>query len=131
MRILIVEDDKVSREMLKKMLQQYGDCEVADNGESAFGRFCLAYQDGNPFDLICVDIVMPEVDGHEFLAAVRAFEEEHGRVGSQGVKAIVTTGLEDPSRFVTSDASSLSAYLSKPINPGKLKGELIRLGFIN
>ncbi len=61
MRILIVDDELVSREKLRKILGAFGQCEVVDNGEDA-----LSIATGqNPPDLILLDIIMPGMDGYE------------------------------------------------------------------
>jgi len=61
MRILIVDDELVSREKLRKMLGDFGQCEVVDNGEDAL-RVATGQ---NPPDLILLDIMMPGMDGYE------------------------------------------------------------------
>ena len=61
MRILIVDDELVSREKLRKILGTFGECQVVHNGEDA-----LAAATGpNPPDLILLDIMMPGMDGYE------------------------------------------------------------------
>ncbi|MBP2664433.1 MAG: cheY7 [Firmicutes bacterium] len=56
MRILIAEDDMVSRKFLSKFLSQYGECDLTVDGLEALDAFLLSLKDNNPYDLVCLDI---------------------------------------------------------------------------
>jgi two-component system chemotaxis response regulator CheY len=77
-RVLIVEDDFVSRRILKEILSPYGACDVAINGEEAVKAFNLGWIEKKPYDLIFMDIMMPEVDGHEAMKRIRDMETAMG-----------------------------------------------------
>jgi len=77
-------------------------------------------KEGQPYDLICLDIMMPELDGHEVLRKIRRTEEENGVNSSNGVKIIMTTALDDPTNVVTAFKSLCDAYLVKPVHKSKL-----------
>lgn len=71
MRILIVEDDFGSRIAIQKMLTPYSECEVAVNGNEAVEAFTNSFEAGVPYDLICMDIMMPQMNGKEALKIIR------------------------------------------------------------
>ena len=86
MKTLIVEDDFTSRLLMQAILSPYGECHIAVNGREAIQAFRLARAQGHPYDLVCLDIMMPEMDGHAVLKALRAAEEAEGILIGDGAK---------------------------------------------
>ena len=78
MRSLVVEDDFTSRFLLQTILSTYGECHGAVNGREALEAYKASKEKGEPFDLICLDIMMPEMDGQEVLKEIRDIEKEEG-----------------------------------------------------
>jgi two-component system chemotaxis response regulator CheY len=115
-RVLLVEDDFVSRLLLQTFLSRYGDCHVAVNGKEAVEAFRAALEQGQRYDLICMDIMMPEMDGREAVRQVRALEESRGILSSSGAKIIMTTAVEDVREVSRCYAELCDAYLTKPID---------------
>ncbi|MBF0285094.1 MAG: response regulator [Magnetococcales bacterium] len=74
MRILIVDDESPHRFILEQMLKPVGECDLAVSGAEAVELFQTAHQEGKPYDFICMDILMPTMDGHETLQRLRALE---------------------------------------------------------
>jgi two-component system chemotaxis response regulator CheY len=75
MKILVVDDDPVSRKMLQKIMSSFGECEEVENGKAAIKSFEQAWANFTPsFDLITLDIRMPEMDGTEVLNRIRELE---------------------------------------------------------
>ena len=128
MRILIVEDEPISRQVLAKMLKEFGECDWADNGESALDSFRKGLQEGRPYELICLDIMIPTLDGQAVLEAIRKEEAERGISGLAGVKIIMTTALGDAKNVLTSFKAGCEAYLTKPIEKRKLLETIHKLG---
>ena len=124
MRTLIVEDDFTSRLLLQSFLSQYGESHIAVNGREAVEAFRAAQKSGQTYDLICLDIMMPEMDGHEAIKQIRALEEASGTLSSNGAKIIMTTALDDVHNVVRSFKSLCDAYLFKPIDTAKLLGHI-------
>lgn len=132
MRALIVDDDFYCRSYLLEILHPYGFCDVAVNGDEAIFAFRQALSKGRPYDLICLDLVMPDVDGHHALREMRAIEREMDIVDDQQVKVIITTVLDDTKE--TREAFFLggaTSYLVKPIDETMMLAELRRLGLID
>jgi two-component system, chemotaxis family, chemotaxis protein CheY len=130
MRILIVEDEFISRHLLQELLLPYGICDTAINGKEALEVFINALDSGNPYDLICLDIMMPEMDGQEVLKNIRAIEREKGILGLDGTKIIMTTALEDFGNIKSAFVEQCEGYLVKPITKHKIIKQLKELDLI-
>jgi two-component system chemotaxis response regulator CheY len=124
MKALIVEDDFTGRLLLQTFLSRYGECHVAVNGKEAVEAFRAASQAGQAYDLICMDIMMPEMDGQAALRKIRGCEEAQGIPSDRGVKIIMTTALDDMKSVFRSFHELCDAYLTKPIDTAKLLGYL-------
>jgi len=131
MRVLIVEDDFVSRQLLNKILSHYGYCDIAVNGKEAVEAFRMACEEGQPYDLICLDIMMPEMNGHDTLKAIRELEKELLSTSSEKAKVIVTSALADKKNVSEAIQEGCQSYLLKPIKKQKLMEELRSLGLID
>ncbi|MBU0990924.1 MAG: response regulator [Proteobacteria bacterium] len=129
MKILLVEDDIVSRSIMMKLLSVYGDIEIAQNGEKALNMFFKAFEEKAPYNLVSLDIMMPGKDGQQVLKEIREYEYSKGIMGNDGVKIIMTTALDDKKNILEAFKSQCEAYLTKPINVKKLHEELKKLGF--
>ncbi len=131
MRILIAEDDLVSRRLLEAMLSPYGECHTAVDGTEAVESFKMACEEKKLYDLVCLDIMMPNIDGQEALKRIRAMEKENGVRGSDEVKVIMTTALDDPKSVVEAYyRGGATAYIVKPVDKHKLLREMRTLGLI-
>ncbi len=131
LKFLIVEDDFTCRKLLQSFLYEFGDCFVAINGQEAVQAVKDALDEGRPYDLICLDIMMPEMDGHEALEAIRQIENEHGIAGLDGVKVIMTTALGDSKNVMGAFRTGCEAYIVKPVAKEKLLEEMGKLGLVN
>jgi two-component system chemotaxis response regulator CheY len=131
MKTLIVEDEPTSRLLLQAILSGYGDCDIATDGEEAVEAFRSAFEQGVPYDLVCMDIMMPKLDGHEALAKIRNIEKEGKVPAEEAAKVIMTTALGDPKNVVKAlYGEGAGSYLVKPIGKQKLLEELRCLGLI-
>ena len=129
MRSLIVEDDFGSRRVLQVLLRDYGQCDVVVDGQEAIDAFRLAWEENDPYHVVFLDIMMPNVDGQEALRTIRAIETEFGIEERDRVKIIMTTALEDPKNVVEAFyKGGAHGYLVKPIEHSTLVAELEKLG---
>ncbi|MBN2419218.1 MAG: response regulator [Deltaproteobacteria bacterium] len=131
MKILIVEDDFISRRILQELLSPYGKCDMAKDGEEAIHAFYLGWEEQSPYDLVCMDVMMPEMDGQEALQRIRDMEKEMGIIGSQEVKVIMVTALDDLKNIIRAfHDGGATSYIVKPISKKNLIGEMKNLGLI-
>lgn len=131
MKVLIAEDDFVSRKILKDTLAEYGECDIVVDGEEAVQAFRLAMSDGEPYELVLMDIMMPNTDGQEALKRIREIEKEAGIKGSSEVPVIMVTALSDPKAvFEAYYRGGATSYIVKPIDKQKLIDEIRKLGLI-
>lgn len=128
MRTLIVEDDFISRRLLQSILSAFGASDVAVNGLEALEAFKLAIEEGNAYDLVCLDIMMPEMDGHDVLRKLREYEESMGRFGKDSATVIMTTALGDLDNIKKAFEEQCEYYLIKPVDKNKLVG-IVREAF--
>ena len=127
MKSLIVDDDFASRLLLQELLAPYGECHIAVNGREAVSAYGMALDAGQPYDLICLDIMMPEMDGHAALKEMRSLEELKGILSTQGGKIIMTTALGDINNVGAAYKALCDGYLVKPVDKAKLLGLLDEL----
>ena len=130
MRILIVEDDLASRKFLSKFLSAYGECDITIDGIEALEAFMLSWDDGKPYDLICLDIMMPELDGIKTLKAIRDMENHKGVEESKRAKVIMTTALNDTGSVLNAFETGCEVYAAKPIDTNKLIDVMKKLNLI-
>jgi two-component system chemotaxis response regulator CheY len=130
MRTLIVEDDPSSQLLLRSFLSEFGECDSAANGREAVEAFLYGLKHGQLYDLICMDIMMPEMDGNAALREIRGQEESAGIQVPQKAKVIMTTALNDAKNVVESLQASCDAYLLKPIQKKELLDHLKNLHLV-
>jgi two-component system, chemotaxis family, chemotaxis protein CheY len=129
-KTLIVEDEFTSRALLRELLKRFGAPQIAMNGREAVEAVRTALEAGTPFDLICLDIMMPEMDGQEALRQIRTVEAEAGVDAAKRAKVVMTTALADRDTVVEAIKSQCDYFLVKPIDGRALMDGLRRLGLI-
>jgi two-component system chemotaxis response regulator CheY len=130
MRILIAEDDLNSRKFLFKFLSQYGDCDLVVDGLEALDAFLISIKDNKPYDLICLDIMMPKVDGVKVLKSIRDYEIQKNITPEKRSKVIMTTALAETQFVQNAFDIGCNAYAAKPIDIVKLTQVLQNLELI-
>lgn len=123
LKTLIVEDDFTCRLVLQEFLKNYGSAHMAVNGNEAVDAVHMALEARSPYDLICLDIMMPEMDGQQALKEIRKLEEAQGIAYERGAKIIITTALGDMGNVMQAYKGLCNGYLKKPIN----KADLVKM----
>ena len=130
MRILIAEDDRMSRTFLSRFLSEYGDVDVATDGMEALDLLMDAARKKMNYDLLCLDIMMPKVSGIQVLKVVRTMEKQHGIPQEDHLPVIMMTALADMDYVDQAFDLGCDAYASKPLEIGKVEGLMRDLGLI-
>jgi len=113
LHILLADDAPVNQEVASGILEVFGHtCEVASTGREALE----CYQRGK-FDLVLMDLEMPEMDGSQATDAIRQWEQEHGQ--RTPIVAMTAHALEGSRENCL--AAGMDDFLSKPIQPERLK----------
>ena len=131
MRILIAEDDRLSRAYLEAFMKEYGQCDTAADGMETLDLYLEALKNGTPYDLLCLDIMMPKVDGLMVLRLIRELEKQRKFSEEQQAKIIMMTAIADIEHVDQAFELGCDAYASKPIEIDQVQEVLEDLGLIN
>lgn len=125
MRVLIVEDDIATRLVLQRFLRDVCPADVAVNGREAVEAFGIALDEGVPYDVVVMDLEMPEMDGQAALRAIREMEKERGVPPGKEARAIITTAHDDQKSVVNAFfKGEATYYLVKPVKCEELLARL-------
>ncbi len=129
MKILIVDDDLINRKFLKAMLTGFGEIDLVASGIEAIELFNQGLEANTSYDVIFLDIMMPEMDGIETLQEIRRIEEERGIDFADGSKVVMVTALADKKNVLSAFSKGCEYYLVKPVQQAKVFELLNELGF--
>ncbi len=130
MKILLAEDDFATRKFMVGFLSKYGECDVTVDGMEAVDAFLMALEEGAPYDLICLDIMMPVMDGYQALVGIRNLEKERDIPEDKAVKVIMTTALNDESNVKMAFELGCTVYSGKPIDQERFEQAMKKLDLI-
>ena len=130
MRSLVIEDDPTSRLFLKRFLERYGEVVIAGDGQHGLYSFYEGLETEKPFDLVCLDLSMPNMDGMQALNLIRKAEDQRGISNEAGSKIVIVTSTTESKVILQSFRSGCAAFMSKPFNSGKFKRQLRDFGLI-
>lgn len=130
LKILIAEDDFASRKFMLRFLSKYGECDITVDGMEAVEAFAMALEEGEGYDLICLDIMMPVLDGYQALKQIREIEDEMKIPEDKKAKIIMTTALNERRNVIKAFDLGCTAYAGKPIDQKKFENVLKKLELI-
>lgn len=130
MKILLAEDDFVTRKFMTEFLSKYGECDVTVDGMEAVDAFMMALEDDEPYDLVCLDIMMPTMDGYQALMGIRNLEKERNITGDDQTKIIMTTALNEEKNVKMAFELGCTVYSGKPIDKEKFEQVLKKFNLI-
>ena len=130
MKILLAEDDFVTRKSMTSFLSKYGEGDVTVDGLEAVDAFMMALEDGEPYDLVCLDIMMPVMDGYQALMGIRNLEKEREIPKEKAAKIIMTTALNEEKNVKMAFELGCTIYSGKPIDQERFEQALKKLGLI-
>ena len=109
-----------------KFLTKYAEVDVTVDGQEAVSAFELALEDGEPYDLVCLDVMMPNMDGMEALEAIRQIEA--GSASGKRARVIMTTALNEVNQVDKAFQLGCEGYAVKPINTEKFLMIMDKMG---
>ncbi|GAB6144436.1 response regulator [Desulfocicer niacini] len=129
MRILIVDDELVSRAKMKKIMSRYGQCDEAEDGIQAMDKIFQAKSKGFLYALMTLDVDMPKMSGMQVLARIREMEQEDTLGdGPSPMKIVMVTAMGDRETFSQSLLSGCDEYIIKPFHPETIHRQMRILG---
>ena len=128
MRILVVDDEMVSRNKMEMILARFGPVECVTQGRAALDTFRKAYEARKPFELVSLDISMPHMDGSEVLKQIRAVEKEMGVVPERQARVMMVTGKADRDTVITCTQNGCDDYVVKPFTRETVTAKLRAMG---
>ena len=134
MKTLIVEDDFTNQCYLQTILSPFGASHIAVNGHKAVEAFCQAAESMQPFDLICMDIMMPLKNGLDALKEIRG-REAFWKAGfkatmTDSVKVIMITANAGRANMESAFDAKCDGFLAKPVDRVKLVDLIRAFGLI-
>lgn len=120
MRILIVEDDLISRRYLELVSKKYGECCVCGDGVEAVEAVKKVLLAGEKYDLIFLDIMIPKKTGLDVLKEIRIMEQENGFIASRKSIIIMVTALSESDVVKEAFENLANGYFVKPLSREKI-----------
>lgn len=120
MRALVVEDDFVTGMVMQEILSLYGEVEIAVNGVEGLDKYKDSMTNGNKYDIIFMDIMMPGMTGQEAVQEIRAYETKQGIHSSNRITIIMNTALDDFENIKKAFKNQVDGYFVKPFDKEKL-----------
>lgn len=130
MRILIAEDDATSRKVILNLLSTYGECDATVDGIEVIEAFVMGLELGRSYDLICLDVMMPKIDGIKALTTIRELEDIRKVEEGKRAKIIITTALGETDYVMSGLKTGLEAYVNKPIEMNNMEDAMKKLGLL-
>jgi two-component system chemotaxis response regulator CheY len=130
MKILVVDDELVSRKKMQIIMSSFGECVAVESGDAAIGAFEKAWENWAPFDLIALDISMPDMDGTEVLSEIREKEKNKNIPKERRVKVMMVTSHSDKDTIITCIQAGCDAYIAKPFDRETIMKKFEELQFI-
>ena len=131
MKTLIVDDSEDAAHILQIILSPFGQTEIANDGAAGLVAWEAAIEAHEPYDLVCLDIMMPGMDGLETLERLRQEEEELGLGGILGTKVVMVTAREDEKTINRALALGCEGYIFKTQGRKRILAKLTELGLID
>lgn len=130
MKILVAEDDPANRKFLTKLLSKYGEVTVVGDGFQAVKKYMEALDERDPYRLVCLDVMMPKIDGYKALDAIRELEGKNALTPQERAKIVMISALDEGGFDEELAGNKYDAYMSKPIDILEFEMKIKRMGLI-
>ena len=128
-RVLIAEDDMVGRHVMSNFMGGFAHCDLAVDGLEALNLLAGSVEWNTPYDLVFLDIMMPQMDGMTVLRTLRGLEARKRVHAKDQVGVIMITAVNDRKTVMESHELGCIGFVFKPIDLGKLRKLLHETGF--
>ncbi|MGD8703180.1 MAG: response regulator [Desulfosarcina sp.] len=128
MKVLVVDDELVSRKKMKKIMQAYGACQAVDSGTAAIKAYTEALLANEHFGLITLDVSMSDMPGIQVLSTIRTVERSNDIPKEARVKVLMVTALADQATVLASIEAGCDDYLKKPFSLQTVTQKLNQMG---
>lgn len=129
MKILVVDDELVSRKKMMKIVGDFGQCEAVKNGKAAVSAVKKALEDWKLYSLITLDISMPDISGTDVLSMIRELEHARGLDDQEKCKILMVTSHSDV-ETVKACVGKCDGYVIKPFNKEMMTEKLQKIGLL-
>ncbi len=129
MKILIVDDEKISRKILVSKMKNLGTCVAVGDPKRGLVEIAEAAKKGEPFDLITLDVSMPGMDGKQVLKHIRSGEITAKVPKEERVKILMVTARMNMNTIKSCIKMGCNGYLTKPVSRFQLLQNLGKMGF--
>lgn len=130
MKILVAEDDEANRKFLSKLLAKFGEVTVVSDGFQAVKKYMQALDEREPYRLVCLDVMMPRIDGYKALDAIREMESKYALIAGERAKIIMISALDEGGFDEELAGNQYDCYMSKPIDILEFEMNLKRMGML-
>jgi len=133
MKTLIADDELVSRKKMQQIMEAFGECEAVETGTAAVAAFEASLEKGTPFDLITLDIMMPDMDGLRTLLKIRDVEKKHAlQTGSEleEVKIMMVTSHSKKEMVLGCAKAGSNNYVVKPFDKKIITQKIEAMGLL-
>lgn len=126
MHILVVDDEMVSRIKMETLMQTFGKCSAAENGQQAIECYQSALNEGAAYEVVMLDIDMPDMQGTEVLKKIREMEHQ----GPHRAAVLMVTAQSGQEQVVSCIQGGCDDYIAKPFNISIIRNKLLKLGVL-
>ena len=127
MKILVVDDEFVALTKLTTILSKHGKCDAATNGSQAFKLFGDAITNFQPYNLVTIDINLPDMNGLELLKSLIGIEKDKKVIPAKKIVISADSSTDSIHRAVR---NACDAFLVKPVQRQVLDKKLKELGLV-
>jgi len=127
MKTLVIDTDRAIMDAVSAIFCKKGGCDWAEDGEKGLDMIKSAFKQGQPYDLIVLEIVLPEVSGYTIIKEVRNLELNMNISPIDEVKIIVLTYRSDEPTLLQAFRNGATGWVSKPIDPTALEAKINKL----
>lgn len=129
MKILVVDDELVSRKKMLKIVSNFGACDEVEDGKGAIESVKKALESWNLYQLITLDISLPDIRGTEVLSLIRKLEDARGLDAEEKAKILIVTAHSDVDT-VKSCIGKCDGYVIKPFNKEGMTEKIKKTGLL-